>query len=76
MTGIFRCFDWNAAQQKHVAIDCPESEESHEGPKETPKITREEVLQHLAEARQAAQAEQKSLRISPRARPPRNRYHS
>ena len=67
MTGIFRCFDWKVAQQKHVAIDCPASEEAHEGPKETPKITREEVMQHLAAARQAAQAEQKSLRMKPRA---------
>src|SRR5450755_467567 len=66
-TGIYRCFDWNAAQQKHVAIECPASEESREGPKETPKITREEVMQHLAAARQAAQAEQKSQRIKPKA---------
>src|SRR5450755_988796 len=66
-TGIYRCFDWMAAQQKHVAIDCPASEESREGPKETPKITREEVMQHLAAARQAAQAEQKSQRIKPKA---------
>jgi len=67
MTGIFRCFDWSVAQQKHVAIECPASEEAHEGPKETPKITREEVMQHLAAARQAAQAEQKSLRMKPKA---------
>ncbi len=66
MTGIYRCFDWKAAEQKHVAIDCPESEESHEGPKETPKITREQVLQHLAAARQAAQAEAKSQRVKPK----------
>jgi hypothetical protein len=65
-TGIYRCFDWNTAQQKHVAIECPESEESHEAPKEAPKVTREEVMQHLAAARQAAQAEQKSLRMRPK----------
>ena len=67
MTGIFRCFDWKVAQQKYVAIDCPASEESHAGPKEVRKITREEVLQHLAEARQAALAEQKSLRMKPKS---------
>jgi hypothetical protein len=66
MTGIYRCFDWNAAQQKHVAIDCPESEESHGGPHETPKITREEVMQNLTAARQAAQGEAKSLRVKPK----------
>jgi hypothetical protein len=66
MTGIFRCFDWNVAQQKHVAIDCPASEESSEGPRDTPKLTREEILQQLATARRAAQAEQKSLRMQPK----------
>ena len=66
MTGIYRCFDWNAEQQKHVAIECPESEESHEGPKEVPKITRDEVMQFLAAARQAAQADEKSLRVKPK----------
>src|SRR5450755_1507507 len=50
-TGIYRCFEWEVAQQKNVAIDCPESEESHGGPKGSPKFTREEVLQHLAAAR-------------------------
>ena len=65
-TGIYRCFDWNAAQQKHVAIECPSSEESHEAPSAAPKITREEVMQHLAAARQAAQAEAKSLRVKPK----------
>ena len=66
MTGTYRCFDWKATQQKHVAIDCPASEESHEGPKETPKTTREEVMKHLAAARQAAQTEGKSLRMKPK----------
>ena len=66
MTGVYRCFDWKAGQQKHVAIDCPESEESHEGPRETPTITRDEVLHHLASARQAAQADQKALRLKPK----------
>ncbi len=63
LTGIYRCFDWNAPQQKYLAIDCPESEESHAGPKGTPKISREEVMQHLVQARQAAQAEEKSRRM-------------
>lgn len=66
MRGIYRCFEWKVTQQKHVAIDCPDSEESHEGPHETPKITRAEVMQHLAMARQAAQAEQKSGRMKPK----------
>ena len=66
MTGIYRCFDWDAAQQKHGAIDCPASEESHEGPRDTPRVTREEIVQQLAAARQAAQAEQKSLRMQPK----------
>jgi hypothetical protein len=66
-TGTYRCFDWNGAQQKYGAIECPASEEAHEGPKETAKITREEVMQHLAAARQAAQAEQKAQRIKPKA---------
>jgi hypothetical protein len=65
-TGIYRCFRWNATQQKHLAIDCPQSEEAHEGSKDTPKITREEVMQHLAAARVAAQAEDKSLRVKPK----------
>lgn len=67
MTGIYRCFDWKAAQQKHVAIDCPESEESHEGPHETPRITREQVMQRLATAQKAAQAEQKAHRMKPKS---------
>ncbi len=66
MRGIYRCFDWKAAQQKHVAIDCPDSEESHEGPHEAPKITREEVMQRLSAAQQAAQAEQKARRLKPK----------
>ncbi len=66
VTGIYRCFDWKSTPQKYQAIDCPESEESHSGPKQAPKITREEVLQHLAAARQAAQAEQKSRRMKPK----------
>jgi YD repeat-containing protein len=65
-TGIYRCFDWKSTPQKYQAIDCPESEESHSGPKQASKITREEVLQHLAAARQAAQAEQKSRRMKPK----------
>ena len=64
LTGIFRCFDWNAAQQKHLAIDCPESEESHDGPKDTPKLSRDEVQQHLSAARQAAQADEKSRHMT------------
>src|ERR1035441_2907938 len=60
VTGIYRCFDWNAAQQKHIAIECPSSEESHEAPKAAPKISREEVMQHLAAARQATQADAQS----------------
>lgn len=67
MRGIYRCFDWNVAQQEHVAIDCPESEESHEGPRETPRISREQVMKELAAARQAAQAEQKSRRMKPKS---------
>jgi hypothetical protein len=67
MTGIFRCLDWKVDPQKYVAIDCPESEESHEGPHETPTITREEVMQQLAAARQAAKAEEKSRRVRPKA---------
>ena len=67
MTGIYRCFDWNAPQQKYLAIDCPDSEESHAGPKDTPKISRAEVMQHLAAARQAAQAEAKSRRMKMKA---------
>jgi hypothetical protein len=67
MTGIYRCFDWKAAQQKYLAIDCPDSEESHAAPKQTPTITRDEVLQHLAAARQVAQAEQKSRRTKPKS---------
>ena len=66
VTGIFRCFDWKAAPQKYQAIDCPASEESHEGPKTTPKITRDEVLKHLAAARQTAKADQKSGRMKPK----------
>ena len=65
-TGIYRCFDWNAAQQKYLAIECPESEESHEALKETPKLKQEEVMQHLAAARQAADAEQKSQSVRPK----------
>ncbi len=67
MTGIYRCFDWKVDPQKYVAIDCPESEESHEGPHDTPTITRDEVMQQLAAAHQAAQAEEKSRRIKPKA---------
>ncbi len=67
MTGVYRCFDWKATQQKYQAIDCPESEESHSGPKDAPKISRDEVLQHLAAARQAAQAEEKSRRMKMKA---------
>jgi hypothetical protein len=63
ITGIFRCFNWNVAQQKHIALDCPESEEAHAGPKDTPKSSRDAVLQHLAAARQAAQTEEKSRRM-------------
>jgi hypothetical protein len=66
-TGIYRCFEWNAPQQKYVAIECPSSEESPGAPKETPKITREQVMQHLAAARKAAQAEQKSQRVKSKA---------
>ena len=60
MTGIFRCFDWKAAEQKYEAIDCPASEESHGGPSEPRKITSDEVTQLLASAREVAQAERKS----------------
>lgn len=63
MTGIYRCFDWNAAQQKYLAIECPSSEESREGPTEVRKITRSEVMEDLAAARQASQVEQKSRRM-------------
>ncbi len=66
-TGIYRCFDWNATQQKHIAIDCPDSEESHAGPKDAPKVSRDEVMQHLAAARQAAEAEEKSRRMGLKA---------
>lgn len=66
ITGIYRCFDWNVAQQKYAAIDCPAPEESHEGPHEVRKITREEVMQQLAAARRAAQAEQKAVRMKPK----------
>jgi YD repeat-containing protein len=66
VTGIYRCFDWKSTPQKYQAIDCPQSEESHSGPKHAPKITREEVLQYLAAARQAGQAEQKSRLMKPK----------
>lgn len=66
MTGVYRCFDWNAAQQKYLAIDCPESEESHDGPKVVPKITRDEVMRDLAAARQTAQAGQPSPHPKPK----------
>lgn len=65
MTGVYRCFDWNAAQQKHLAIDCPQSEESQDGPKEVHKINRDEVMQQLAAARKAAQAEHDAQRTVP-----------
>ena len=68
MTGIYRCLDWKVAQQKYVAIDCPASEESREGPSEVRKVTREEVMQNLAAARQAAQTERKSRHM--KAKPP------
>ncbi len=67
MTGIYRCFDWNGPQQKYLAIDCPDSEESHAGPKDTPKISREEVMQHLAQAKAGCQAVEKSRRMKVKA---------
>jgi hypothetical protein len=53
MTGIYRCLDWNEAQQRYLGIDCPASEESRDAPSEVRKVTRDEVMQHLANARQA-----------------------
>ncbi len=60
MSGINRCFEWKPATQKYEVIDCPASDEAHEGPEVVRQITREEVLQTLAAARQVAAAEQKS----------------
>jgi hypothetical protein len=65
MTGIYRCLEWKDGQQKYVGIDCPASEESREGPSEVRKITRDEVMQHLAIARGAAQAEQARKNTDP-----------
>lgn len=63
MSGINRCFEWKAATQKYQVIDCPASEEAHEGPEVVRQITRAEVFQNLATARKAAEAEQKSRRM-------------
>jgi hypothetical protein len=60
MTGIYRCLDWNEAQGKYAVVDCPASEESRGAPSEVRKITREEVMQHLAVARKTAAVERKS----------------
>ncbi|MFZ1136784.1 MAG: hypothetical protein WAN69_17675 [Candidatus Korobacteraceae bacterium] len=66
MSGINRCFEWKAATQKYEVIDCPASEEAHEGPEVVRQITRDEVLQSLAAARQTAEAEQKARRMQPK----------
>jgi hypothetical protein len=66
MTGIYRCFNWNAATRKYVPMECPSGEEGHEGPKAVLTVNRDEVMLQLANARRAAQAEQKSRRILPK----------
>jgi len=67
MTGVYRCFDWNAALQNYKPRDCPASEESREGPSEVRRVTRDEVMQSLAAARATALAAEKSKSLQPKA---------
>ena len=57
MTGIYRCFDWSPVSRRYVAMGCPSGEESDEAPGEVRKLDKAEVMMQLANARQAAQAE-------------------
>jgi hypothetical protein len=66
-TGMFRCLNWHADSRNYVPIDCPASEESGRTPPAFHKATQDEVMKHLAAARKAAQAEEKSETMSSKA---------
>lgn len=52
-TNTYHCKDWNLAAQKYVDIDCPAGEESSGPPETVKKFTQDEVMQQLAQAKQA-----------------------
>jgi YD repeat-containing protein len=53
-TGVYECKEWNIAAQDYQVRDCPAGEESSGTPEAVKKFTRDEVMQQLQHARQAA----------------------
>ena len=53
-SNTYHCKDWNTAAQKYMDIDCPAGEESSGPPETVKKFTQDEVMQQLAQAKQAA----------------------
>jgi hypothetical protein len=64
VTGMFRCWKWNGTSQEYGRVVCPSGEESGEKPPPLKRITRDEAVRMFEAARTAAEAAQKSQRMT------------
>ncbi len=66
VTGMFRCWKWNAGSMKYDRVVCPSGEESGEKPPPLKRLTQDEAIKMFEAARAAAMAQQKSERMTPK----------
>ncbi len=66
VTGMFRCWNWNAGSQKYDRIVCPSGEESGEKQPPLKRLSQDEAVKLFEAARTAAVAKRKSERMSPK----------
>ncbi|HUI43002.1 MAG TPA: hypothetical protein VL523_13645 [Terriglobia bacterium] len=64
MTGIYGCYKWSAESAGYRPEECPKPEEEAAGEEEH-ELTRAEVMEELAEARQALRSQEKVRRLAP-----------
>jgi len=66
-TNVYHCADWNVAAQAYKTIECPAAEESSGAPETVKQFTAAEVLQQLAQAREAAKLPSTPVAAAPEA---------
>jgi hypothetical protein len=52
-TGVYRCFKWSPSSHSDQSTECPATEESGKAPEQAHKLSREEAIVRLRQARQA-----------------------
>jgi hypothetical protein len=64
-TGVYRCFKWSPSTHSDQLTECPATEESGKAPEQAHKLSREEAIVRLRQARQVLREQKTRLPAQP-----------